>query len=69
MGDLREFAGPAREVMGKGYLVRSGSNHVWLKPDDQAERLAIIADRNTTRYRDWNAQAPALEDAGPEHYI
>ncbi|TFZ63250.1 hypothetical protein E4631_23385 [Hymenobacter sp. UV11] len=58
VGDLREFAGQAREVMGEGYTVHSGSNHVWLKRDDQAERLAIIADRNTTRYRDWNAPAP-----------
>jgi hypothetical protein len=69
VADLRDFAGQAREVMGEGYTVHSGSNHVWLKRDDQAERLAIIADRNTTRYRDWNAQAPILEDAGPEYHL
>ena len=57
--DLRGFAGAAREVMGEGYLVHSGSNHVWLKRDGQAGRLAIIADRHNTRYRDWNAPAPA----------
>ena len=58
--DLREFAGQAREVMGEGYTVHSGSNHVWLKRDDQAERLAIIADRNTTHYRDWHAPAAVV---------
>lgn len=55
--------------MGEGYTVHSGSNHVWLKRDDQTGRLAIIADRNTTRYRDWNAPAPVSEDAGPEYHL
>ena len=55
--------------MGEGYPVHSGGNHVWLKRDGQAERLASMADRSTTRYRDWNAQVPVLPDAGPEHHL
>ncbi|WP_223654114.1 hypothetical protein [Hymenobacter psoromatis] len=66
VADLRDFAGLAREVMGEGYLVHCGSSHVWLKRDDQTGRLAIVADRHTTRYRDWKALAPALEDTSSE---
>lgn len=69
VSDLRDFAGQAREVMGEGYTVLSGSNHVWLKRDNQAGRLAIIADRYTTRYRDWNAPAPVLAAELPEYSI
>jgi len=39
------------------------------KRNDQAGRLAIIADRYTTRYRDWDAPAPVLESAEPEYYL
>ena len=69
VGDLRDFAGPAREVMGEGYTVHSGSNHIWLKRNDQADRLAIIADRHTSRYRDWDAPAPVATDYLPEYNI
>ncbi len=55
--DLRAFAELAREVMGAGYTIHSGSSHTWLKRDDQPGRLAIIADRHTTAYRDYNAPA------------
>ena len=55
VADLRDFASPARELLGKGYTVHCGSAHVWLKRTDQTDRLAIIADRYTTRYQDWNA--------------
>ncbi|MDF7815583.1 MULTISPECIES: hypothetical protein [Hymenobacter] len=55
VADLRDFAEQAREVMGSGYTIHCGSSHVWLKRDDQAERLAVIADRHTTAYREWNA--------------
>lgn len=69
VADLRDFATPAREVMGEGYTIHCGSSHVWLKRDDQAGRLAIIADRYTTRYRDWDAPAPVLESAEPEYHL
>lgn len=67
VADLRDFAPTAREVMGEGYAIHCGSSHVWLKRRDQPERLAIIADRYTTRYRDWDAPAPALAEASPEY--
>ncbi|TVT36729.1 hypothetical protein FNT36_24770 [Hymenobacter setariae] len=69
MADLRDFATPARELMGEGYTIHCGSSHVWLKRDDQTKRLAIIADRYTTRYRDWDAPAPVLENAEPEYHL
>ncbi|WP_157886711.1 hypothetical protein [Hymenobacter sp. PAMC 26628] len=47
--------------MGEGYTIHCGSNHVWLKHDDQTERLAIIADRYTTAYQEW-----AILPAGPK---
>lgn len=58
--DLREFAGPARQLLGPGYRVHCGSSHVWIKRGDQSERLAIVADRYTTAYREWNSPFPAL---------
>ncbi|GAA3979821.1 hypothetical protein [Hymenobacter antarcticus] len=57
--DLRDLAPALRELMGAGYLVGGGGSHVWMKraqgAGDQAapERLAIVADRLTTAYRDW----------------
>lgn len=65
--DLRDFAPVAREVMGEGYAIHCGSSHVWLKRRDQPERLAIIADRYTTRYRAWDA--PALAEVSPEYDV
>jgi hypothetical protein len=69
VADLRDFATPAREVMGEGYTIHCGSSHVWLKRDDQAERLAIMADRYTTRYREWNAPAPVPASGEPEYHL
>ena len=57
--DLREFAEDARQLLGPGYQVHCGSSHVWIKRDDQPERLAIVADRYTTAYREWNSLLPA----------
>lgn len=55
--DLRGFADAARRLLGPGYQVHCGSAHVWIKRDDQPERLAIVADRYTTAYREWNSPA------------
>ena len=57
--DLREFAEPARQLLGPGYRVHCGSSHVWIKREDQPERLAIVADRYTTAYREWNSPVMA----------
>lgn len=57
--DLRGLAPAVRELMGVGYQVGCGSSHVWIKrltDDAEAsglERLAIVADRLTTAFRDW----------------
>ena len=57
--DLRDLAPAVRELMGAGYQVGGGGSHVWIKrvPADAGpvapERLAIIADRLTTAFRDW----------------
>lgn len=57
--DLRDLAPAVRELMGVGYQVGCGSSHVWIKrltDDAEAsgpERLAIVADRLTTAFRDW----------------
>ncbi|WP_201982516.1 hypothetical protein [Hymenobacter rubidus] len=61
--DLCGFADAARQLLGPGYQVHCGSSHVWIKRDDQPERLAIVADRYTTAYREWNSpqQAPRPE--------
>lgn len=61
--DLRAFAEPARQLLGTGYHVHCGSSHIWIKREDQPERLAIVADRYTTAYREWNSPAPS---AGPD---
>ncbi|SMB79428.1 hypothetical protein SAMN00120144_3136 [Hymenobacter roseosalivarius DSM 11622] len=57
VADLRDFAEQARQVMGGGYTMHCGSSHVWLKRDAHPERLAVIADRNTTAYQEWNTPA------------
>jgi hypothetical protein len=61
--DLRAFAEPARQLLGPGYRVHCGSSHVWIKREEQPERLAIVADRYTTAYREWNSPllAPGAE--------
>ena len=69
VADLRDFASQARELLGEDYAVHSGSAHVWLKRNGQTDRLAIIADRYTTRYRDWNAQAFVPAEDLPEYSI
>lgn len=51
--DLRALAPFVRELMGEGYQVVCGSSHIWLKREGQPERLAVVADRLTTAYRDW----------------
>ncbi|MET4109030.1 hypothetical protein [Hymenobacter sp. UYP22] len=57
--DLRDLAGAIRELMGDAYQVGCGSCHIWIKrtPADAGqrgpERLAVVADRLTTAYRDW----------------
>ena len=57
--DLRDLAPALRALMGAGYLVGGGGSHVWMKrakgAGDQAapERLAIVADRLITAFRDW----------------
>lgn len=67
--DLRDFAPAAREVMGEGYTIHCGSSHIWLKHHNRPERLAIIADRYTTRYHDWDAPARVLaEDEASAEY-
>ena len=51
--DLRNLAPDVRKLMGEGYQVACGSSHIWIKREDQSERLAVVADRLTTAYRDW----------------
>ncbi|TGE22605.1 hypothetical protein [Hymenobacter metallicola] len=57
--DLRDLAGPIRKLMGNAYQVGCGGSHIWIKrtPADAGprspERLAVVADRLTTAYRDW----------------
>jgi hypothetical protein len=51
--DLRALAPYIRELMGEGYQVVCGSSHIWLKRKGTSERLAIVADRLNTAYRDW----------------
>ena len=51
--DLRALAPFVQELMGEGYQVVCGSSHIWLKRAGAGTRLAIVADRLTTSYRDW----------------
>jgi hypothetical protein len=60
--DLRDLAPEVRELMGEGYQVGCGSSHIWILADDSTERLAVVADRLTTAYRDWFEPRP---QAGP----
>lgn len=63
--DLRELAGAVKKLLGATYEVGCGSAHVWVKRAGEAERLAIIADRLTTAYRDWFEPRPAAEATAP----
>jgi hypothetical protein len=56
--DLRDLAPEVRELMGAGYQVGCGSSHIWILRDGDAERLAVVADRLTTAYRDWFEPRP-----------
>ncbi|GAB3725433.1 hypothetical protein GCM10027594_06880 [Hymenobacter agri] len=51
--DLRALAPYIRGLMGEGYQVVCGSSHIWLKREGTPERLAIVANRLNTAYRDW----------------
>jgi hypothetical protein len=51
--DLRGLAGAVKKLLGTSYEVGSGSAHVWVLRVGETERLAIVADRLTTAYRDW----------------
>lgn len=65
--DLRTLAPTARALLGAGYEVHCGSSHIWIKRLDSAQRLAIIADRPTTSYRDWDT--PALVTLDPSKSV
>ena len=56
--DLRELVGAVKKLLGCAYEVGCGSAHVWVKRTGEPERLAIIADRLTTAYRDWFEPQP-----------
>lgn len=56
--DLRDLAPVVRELMGAGYQVGCGGSHIWILRDADAERLAVVADRLTTAYRDWFEPRP-----------
>lgn len=56
--DLRGFAEAARQLLSPGYQVHCGSSHIWIKRADQPGRLAIVADRYTTAYREWDSPLP-----------
>ena len=60
--DLRDLAPNVRELMGAGYLIGCGGSHIWILRDGAADRLAVVADRLTTAYRDWFEPRP---QAGP----
>lgn len=51
--DLRGLAGAVKKLLGAGYAVGCGSAHIWIMRTGDTERLAIVADRLTTAYRDW----------------
>ena len=51
--DLRELAGAVKKLLGAGYDVGRGSAHIWVLRAGETTRLAIVADRLTTAYRDW----------------
>ena len=57
--DLGDLAPAVQELMGASYQVGCGSSHVWIKrlpggaKSPAPARLAIVADRPTTAFRDW----------------
>lgn len=51
--DLRGLAGAVKKLLGAGYEVGCGGAHIWVMRTGEAERLAIVADRLSTAYRDW----------------
>ncbi|GAA4367842.1 hypothetical protein GCM10023185_40070 [Hymenobacter saemangeumensis] len=51
--DLRGLAGAVKKLLGPGYDIGCGSAHIWVQRTGEAARLAIVADRLTTAYRDW----------------
>jgi hypothetical protein len=56
--DLRGLAGAVKKLLGPGYEVGCGSAHIWVRRDGEQQRLAIVADRLTTAYRDWFEPSP-----------
>ena len=50
--DLRGLAGAVKKFLGPGYEVGCSSAHIWVLRAGEAQRLAIVADRLTTAYRD-----------------
>ncbi|MCC3160178.1 hypothetical protein LJ737_23280 [Hymenobacter sp. 15J16-1T3B] len=79
--DLRGLAGAVKKLLGPGYEVGCGSAHIWVQRAGEQQRLAVVADRLTTAYRDWFEPLPdppatsrtsrrrlsgGLLDAGPE---
>ncbi|MBF9144485.1 hypothetical protein [Hymenobacter properus] len=51
--DLRGLTGAVKKFLGPGYEVGCGSAHIWVQRAGEPQRLAIVADRLTTAYRDW----------------
>jgi hypothetical protein len=51
--DLRGLAGAVKKLLGPGYDMGSGSAHIWVQRTGESTRLAFVADRLTTAYRDW----------------
>lgn len=49
--DLRSLAAEVRRLLGAGYLVGSGTAHIWVLREGESQRLAIIADALTTSYK------------------
>lgn len=58
--DLRDLAPQVGQQLGEGYQVYSGGSHTAIHRQGSTERLAIIADAETTSYRDWDVPAPQL---------
>jgi len=51
--DLRGLAGAVKKLLGANYDIGCGSAHIWVQRTGEKARLAIVADRLTTAYRDW----------------
>lgn len=47
-----------KKLLGAGYEVGCGSAHIWMQRPGDTTRLAIVADRLTTAYRDWFEPLP-----------